>query len=61
VRRALLSIAVVAMVAANWAAIYDILRGEPDLAAEWTFVTFSVLLLGSYLLGRVLGARTDSR
>jgi hypothetical protein len=43
---------VLAVLALNWAALHDILKGEPDTWMEWTFVIASALLLSAYLLRR---------
>ncbi|MGH2607053.1 MAG: hypothetical protein ACRDG5_10720 [Anaerolineales bacterium] len=45
-----------AIAASTWAALHDILKGEPDLGLEWAWVT--AVLLGTAALGvrRVLRA-----
>ena len=36
---------VLVLAALNWAALHDILKGEPDVWMEWTFVAAGFLLI----------------
>ena len=47
----------IALVALNWAALHDILKGEQDVWTEWTFVIASALLLLAYLSRKLRKAR----
>jgi len=46
---------VLALAAVNWAALHDILKGEPNLWMEWAFVLASALLLLTHTLRKVRG------
>jgi surface polysaccharide O-acyltransferase-like enzyme len=39
--------------ALNWAALHDILKGEPDIWLEWTCVIVSVLLVVPYIVRKI--------
>jgi hypothetical protein len=43
-RRLCLALAAVALGSMAWGAVHDIVRGERDLTAEWTFLVFAGLL-----------------
>jgi len=43
--------------AINWAALHDILKGEPNPWMEWTFVIASAFLLSAYSLRKSREAR----
>ena len=43
-RRVCISLAAAAIAVMAWSAVHDILRGERDLTAEWTFLVFAGLL-----------------
>jgi hypothetical protein len=62
--KALLLIAIVlVLVALDWAAVHDILKGEPNLHGEYAMVVFSVVtfavLIYIGLRGRHKGANVD--
>jgi len=44
---------VLALAALNWAALHDILKGEPNPWMEWAFVIASAMLLAVYTLRKV--------
>jgi hypothetical protein len=44
-RKILIAVSVLALLALNWAALHDILKGEPNVWMEWSFVLGSCLLL----------------
>ena len=44
---------ILALLALNWAALHDILHGEPDAWMEWSVVILSALLLTVYSLRKV--------
>jgi len=44
---------VLGLFALNWAALHDILKGEPDVWMEWSVVALSVMLLATYLLRKI--------
>jgi len=52
-RRIWISLFILALLASNWAALHDILHGEPDVWMEWSVVIGSVLLLTAYLVRKV--------
>lgn len=41
---------IVVLLALVWAALHDILKGEPDLSLEYGFILCSVLIIGIVLL-----------
>ena len=51
-KRVVIWLVVLALAAINWAALHDILKGEPNVWLEWMFVAGSLLLLGAYLIRR---------
>lgn len=44
---------VLVLLALNWAAMHDIIKGEPNLWMEWSFVIGSVLLLLVYVTRKI--------
>jgi xanthine/uracil permease len=54
-RRVLVIGCVLLLGALNWAALHDILKGEPDLRAEWA-VVISTLVLAVVAVARRLAA-----
>lgn len=48
-RKILGGILVLMVSAMDWAALHDIIKGEPDVWMEWTFVIVSLPLLCIYL------------
>lgn len=52
-RKIVIALFVLALLALDWAALHDILKGEANVQMEWTFVIGSVLLLGFYLIRKV--------
>jgi hypothetical protein len=60
-RRTCLVAAAAAFAAMSWAAAHDILSGEQDVTAEWTWLVFGGLLCGCWLMGRLLRARERPR
>jgi len=48
-RRALWGLGALLLLALNWAALHDILKGEQDVWLEWTLVVVSLLLGNAYL------------
>ena len=44
-RKILIAVSVLALLALNWAALHDILKGEQNVWMEWSFVLGSALLL----------------
>lgn len=42
------SLFILALLALNWAALHDILHGEPNTWMEWSVVLLSILLLIAY-------------
>ncbi len=53
-KRVLFWLFVLALVALNWAALHDILKGEPNVWLEWTAVVISVALLGVWTGRRIM-------
>ena len=49
-RKILVALLVLILLALNWAALHDILKGEADVWMEWSVVFLSVLLLGTYAM-----------
>ena len=41
------------LLALNWAALHDIIKGEPNVWMEWSVVSGSAILLVLYLLKKV--------
>lgn len=52
-RKFLVLLFVLVLLALNWAALHDIIKGEPNVWMEWSFVTGSVLLLITYSIRRM--------
>ena len=52
-RRIFLALFVLVVLALNWAALHDILKGETDVWLEWSFVISSLLLLFVYMIRKV--------
>jgi hypothetical protein len=52
-RKILIALFVLVLLALNWAALHDILKAEPDTWMEWSFVVGSVLLLAAYLIRKI--------
>jgi len=44
-RKTLIAVSVLVLLALNWAALHDILKGEQNVWMEWSFVLGSALLL----------------
>ena len=44
-RKILIAVSVLALLALNWAALHDILKGEQNVWMEWSFVLGSALWL----------------
>jgi hypothetical protein len=44
----LVVISIVALLALNWAALHDILQGEPDVRLEWVVVALSLVLVAEW-------------
>ena len=42
-----------ALAALNWAALHDILKGEPNVGMEWTVVVLSVALVAVVVFRRL--------
>ncbi len=53
-KRVLFWLFVLALVVLNWAALHDILKGEPNVWLEWTAVVISVALLGVWTGRRIM-------
>ena len=49
VRKSLMGLVVLAVLALDWAALHDIVKGEPDTWMEWSFVIGSLRLAVIYL------------
>lgn len=47
------------VLALDWAALHDILKGEPDVRLEWAFVIASVALFAAYAFRRSTQARKN--
>lgn len=45
------------VLAVDWAALHDIIKGEPDPRIEWAFVLASVALLAAFIYRKLLEAR----
>jgi len=45
------------LLALNWAALHDILKGEPDVWLEWSVVISSALLAFGFVVWKVLQAK----
>lgn len=52
-RKTATAILVLVLLALNWAALHDIIKGEPNLWMEWRFVIGSVLLLLVYATWKI--------
>lgn len=52
-RRIVLVVFVLTLLAMNWAALHDIIKGEPNPWMEWAFVIGSGLLLLAFLTRRI--------
>lgn len=50
----------VVLLALDWAALHDILKGEPDLLAEWITIAASGLIFG-IMLGIMLRPKPKKR
>jgi hypothetical protein len=48
-RKGFIGLLVLGVLALDWAALHDILKGEPDVWMEWTIVIASVVLGAVYL------------
>lgn len=57
-RKVLIALFVLLVLALNWAALHDILKGEANVWAEWAFVIVSVLLLAVYLIRKMREAKS---
>lgn len=60
-RRTSLAGLVVLLLALDWAALHDILQGEPDPTAEWMMVGFSLVVFGLLAGAWVRRARRRAR
>jgi hypothetical protein len=60
VRRGCVVVAALALGAMSWTAVHDILGGERDLTAQWTFLVFAGLLGTCSAMGWLMRA-TGSR
>ena len=49
-QRIWIALFVLALLALDWTALHDILKGEPDVWLEWSFVVGSLLLLLAYVV-----------
>jgi len=52
-RKLFVGLFILALFVLNWAALHDILHGEPDVWMEWLVVILSALLLTVYSLRKV--------
>ncbi|HEU0293528.1 MAG TPA: hypothetical protein VFR47_12375 [Anaerolineales bacterium] len=52
-RKTATAMLVLVLLALNWAAMHDIIKGEPNLWMEWSFVIGSVLLLLVYVTRKI--------
>jgi len=48
---------ILALAALNWAALHDVLTGEPNTWMEWSIVIASALLLAVYTFRKVRAPR----
>lgn len=53
-RKILIATFVLALLALDWAALHDILKGEANVQMEWTFVLGSALLLITVFIRKVI-------
>jgi uncharacterized membrane protein len=56
-RRILAALFVLVVLALNWAALHDIIKGEPNPWMEWTIVIASLMLLLVTVVRRYLPQR----
>lgn len=56
-RKTLTVLFVLAVLALNWAALHDIIKGEPDPRLEWAIVGVSLLLLLAAVVRRFVPRR----
>jgi uncharacterized membrane protein len=56
-RRILVALFVLVVLALNWAALHDIIKGEPNPWMEWTIVIASLMLLLVTVVRRYLPQR----
>lgn len=54
-KRLVMAVALLALLALNWAALHDIARGEPNLVLEWLVVAVSGLGAGLWIARRLVG------
>jgi len=52
-RKALIALSVLVLLALNWAALHDILKGEQNVWMEWSVVLGSALLLIIVLMRKI--------
>jgi len=52
-RKLFVALFVLGVFALNWAALHDILKGEPDVWMEWSVVALSLMLLAVYSIRKV--------
>ncbi|MFQ5511073.1 MAG: hypothetical protein ACE5EO_04425 [Candidatus Krumholzibacteriia bacterium] len=45
-RKIFFSVGLLAVLAADWAAIHDIIKGESDVRSEWAALAVSVVIIG---------------
>jgi len=50
---ALMIFSIIVLLALDWAALHDILKGEADVWAEYTTVLLSLVIFGALLLRRL--------
>lgn len=53
-RKILIALFVLALLALDWAALHDILKGEANVWMEWLFVLGSALLLITVFIRKVI-------
>ena len=53
-----IGLVVMVVLALDWAALHDILAGEPDTWMEWGFLAASLLLFAFYFLRKRRGTDT---
>jgi hypothetical protein len=51
-KKLFVAVFVMTLLALNWAALHDIIKGEPNTWMEWSFVTGSVLLALTFTMRR---------
>ena len=57
-KKIFIGILIVALLVLDWAALHDILKGEPNPIAEYLMLSFSVVIYSGLVIRSLIGGET---